>query len=62
MPIEKALRLFRKKVEAAETLLDYKKKEEYEKPSISRMKAKQAAKRRQKKLTDELNARPRRKR
>lgn len=53
MPIDKALRLFRKKVEASEILLDYRKKEEYVKPSITRNRAKQAAIRRQKKLNQE---------
>ena len=53
MPIDKALRLFRKKVEASEILLDYRKKEEYVKPSTARNRAKQAAVRRQKKLREE---------
>lgn len=56
--LEAALRVFKRKY--SERVFDYKNRQEYEKPSIARRKAKLAAKGRERKRQNENQLRPRR--
>tara|TARA_B100000927_G_C16359043_1_gene426652 strand:- start:201 stop:434 length:234 start_codon:yes stop_codon:yes gene_type:complete len=49
MPLHRALRIFKRKVENAGTILEVRKREHYEKPSAKRQRLKNAARRRNQK-------------
>ena len=53
MPFERALRIFRKKVQNAGTIQEVRKREYYEKPNQKRKRMKAAAVKRQQKITKE---------
>ena len=53
LPFERALRIFRKKVDRAGTLQEVRKREYYEKPTAKRKRKKAAAVKRQQKRTAE---------
>tara|TARA_Y100000590_G_scaffold75644_1_gene83529 strand:+ start:132 stop:356 length:225 start_codon:yes stop_codon:yes gene_type:complete len=63
LPFERALRIFRKKVDRAGTLQEVRKREYYEKPAQKKQRKLNAAKRRQQKIVMEekerLKKRPR---
>ena len=63
LPFERALRIFRKKVDRAGTLQEVRKREYYEKPAQKKQRKLDAAKRRQQKIVMEekerLKKRPR---
>ena len=63
LPFERALRIFRKKVDKAGTLQEVRKREYYEKPAQKKQRKLNAAKRRQQKIVMEekerLKKRPR---
>ena len=49
MPLHRALRIFKRKVEKAGVILEVRKREHYEKPSTKRQRLKNAARRRNQK-------------
>ena len=61
LPFERALRIFRKKVDNAGILQEVRKREYYEKPAQKKQRLKNAAKRRQEKIVEAEKDRMKRK-